>query len=213
MQKNVTVKVPNELWINDFSENKTIQFTYSGPESVWIIIGLDNSVQNILTETPVESQLNNSYSIEVNIATAPDDRVIAAAFLTTAKGQHEYTYADETNHDGSIYKRITNPLLKDYFTLHYFGSEFVLRPLVKDTKNPLTEIAVSRKNYVEKYANTFEFDAPVTAQINAYLEAINDYIESVATAYPWKYISYNKNEVPKIPVSLVTLFNSLPDSL
>lgn len=215
MQKNVTVKVPNELWINDFSQNLTRQFTYDGPDKIWIIVSPNNVINGVSTEQPVEGQFDpGSTVVEIDISTASEDKLIAATLLISAKGNHTYTYEDEINHDGSIYKKITNPLLSDYYTLRFGHPDgFFLQPLLKDTKNPLIDVAVARKQYVEKFAAAFEFDAPTTSQINAYLLAIDTYIASITTAYPWKYVSYDKNEIPKIPVSLVTVFNSLPDSI
>lgn len=209
MEKTVNVKIPNEIWVDDFSANKTATFNYSGPAKIWIIVEEDNTV-NSYSETEPVLAMNRS-AIEVDIAAASPDKLQAAVFLVMQGAEHTYTYTPETNHDGSTYQRITNPKLNDYYTLRYNPSSgFELKVIEKDRTVPTEKIAQDRKTYVEKYANAYEFSTEDQAKITSFLTAINAYLQSVETAYPWKYVQIDKNEVPKIPVSLVQLFNTLP---
>lgn len=209
MEKTITVRIPNEIWVNDFSENRTASFTYNGPDRVWIIIEKDNQVNSYTETEPILSE--GRTAVEIDIATASEDQVIAATLLVSATQPHIYTYVPETNHDGSTYQRISNPKLKDYYTLRYNPSlGFELITIQKDTTVPTEIIAKERKAYVEKYADAYEFSAADTTKITEYLAALNTYLDSVSTAYPWKYVQINKNEVPKIPVELVQLFATLP---
>ena len=73
------------------------------------------------------------------------------------------------------------------------------------------EKAVARKKYVEKYLNTYSFEGEEQTQLNAFMTSINAYIDTIKTAYPWKFVSVNEAEIPKIPVSVVKLLNQLPD--
>ena len=210
MEKIITVKIPNEIWVDDFSANKTATFNYNGPAKVWVIVNEDNSV-NSFTETEPELQAGKS-AVEVDMATASQDKLEAATLLVMATKEHTYEYAPVTNHDGSVYQKITNPRLSDYYTIFNNPSQgFVLKIIEKDKTIPTEIIARQRKEYVEKYSNAYEFETADKAKITEYLTAINAYLDSVATAYPWKYIQIDTNEVPKIPVSLVKLFSTLPE--
>lgn len=209
MEKTITVRIPNEIWVDDFSANKTATFQYNGPEKIWVIVEEDNTV-NTYSETEPELSSNRT-SIEVNVATDSADKQQAATFLVMKSAEHVYTYESETNHDGSIYQKITNPKLSDYYTLRYNPSlGFELKIIEKD-KTIITEsIAKERRAYVEKYSAAYEFSTQDEEKISQYLNAITAYLDSVQTAFPWKYVEIDKNEVPKIPVSLVQLFNTLP---
>lgn len=209
MEKTITVKIPNEIWVNDFSENKTATFTYNGPDVVWIIVEDDNTVNSYSESMPTLQ--GNQTSVEIDLATASTDKQQAALLQVMKSSEHVYTYTPETNHDGSIYQKIVNPKLSDYYTLRYNPSQgFELKVIEKDKTIPTEAIAKERKEYVEKYSSAYEFSDSDEAMISQYLTSINDYLSSVETAYPWKYVNINKNEVPKIPVSLVQLFNTLP---
>ena len=65
MEKTVNVKIPNEIWVDDFSANKTATFNYSGPAKIWIIVEEDNTV-NSYSETEPVLAMNRS-AIEVDI--------------------------------------------------------------------------------------------------------------------------------------------------
>lgn len=210
MEKTVTVKIPNQLWVDDFSANKTAPFVYNGPAKVWLVVQEDNSVQTDYYEQEPTAQPTQK-AIEIDIATATQDQLEAATFAVMGSKEHTYTYTPETNHDGSIYQRITNPKLNDYYTLRYNPSTgFELKTIVKDTTVLNEKIAKDRKDYVEKYSTAFEFSAEDEAKITTYLTAIDAYLEQLKTVYPWKYVQIDKNEVPKVPLSLVQLFNTLP---
>ena len=210
MEKIITVKIPNEIWVDDFSENKTATFQYNGPAKIWTIIEEDNTVNSYSESEPVLS--GNRTFIEVDMATASADKQQAATLLVMRGAEHTYTYTPETNHDGSVYQKITNPKLSDYYTLRYNPAlGFELITIEKDKTIPTEAIALQRKAYVEKYSAAYEFSDADESKITEFLTTINNYLNSVKTAYPWKYITIDKNEVPKIPVSLVQLFNTLPE--
>ena len=208
MEKTLTLKVPNELWVNNFSANKTAQFTYSGSAKVWLIAD-GNTVQKQVYET---EPATDKTKIEIEIATATEAELAAVIGIKeVVLGTHEYTYTDETNSDGSIYKRINNPLITDYYDFNYNtakGIELVLN--IKETKTIQEEIAEQRKAYVEKYVKAFEFETADKAKIDTFITAINTYLDNMKTVYPWKHITIDDALIPKIPVSLVTLFATLP---
>lgn len=210
MEKILTLDVPNELWVNDFSENKTKAYTYTGPAKVWLTVEPDGSISGEIYETEPVTQKTK---LEIDIAAATN-KELAAVIANKQKldTAYTYTYTDVPNHDGSIYTEISNPQVGDYYTFRYNTTEGINSELiVKDTTNPNLKIAQDRKAYILKYANAFDFESADTTKINTYISAIDTYIDSIATAYPWKYVTFNVSEIPKIPVALTVLFASLPD--
>ena len=210
MEKILTLNVPNELWVNDFSENKTVQYTYTGPNKVWLTAEFDQSISGDIFETEPETQKTK---IEIDIATASEAELAAViANKQRLDTEYTYTYTDVPNHDGSTYTKISNPKVGDYYTFkHNTASGIESELVLKDPTNPNLKIAQDRKAYVQKYLNTFSFEAADQSKITTYITALDTYIASLATAYPWKYVTFNVNEIPKIPVTLVSLFSNLPE--
>lgn len=210
MKKTLTINVPDELWVNSFEQNLTKTFEYDGPETIWFVSRGEFINPSFTTEEPETTDLTETVHV-INIEDATDEELALAILLVHGAEEYEFTYVDEINHDGSIYKRIDNPRLEEYFSAKMLGGNIKLEPIVKDPLNPNEAIAKERKAYVLKYANAFEFDDSQDELINNYLNRIEEYLDIMKTAYPWKFIEMNKNEIPKIPVSLITLFNSLPE--
>lgn len=210
MEKILTLNVPNELWVNNFSENKTATYTYSGPSTVWLVIESNGSISDSVFDAEPET---TKTKIEVDIATANNATLAAVIGLKqNLDTDYEYTYTPETNHDGSVYQKIANPKVGDYYLFNYNTSQgVVLELIVKDPKISNWQIAQDRKAYVVKYDDAFDFETADQTKIDTYLAAINAYLTTIENAYPWKFITVNKSEVPKIPVSLTTLFSTLPD--
>jgi len=209
MQKTITVNVPDELWVSGFTQNKTAEFTYNGPDNIWVVIDNNFISPTYYTEEPAGLQEGRIVK-QIALATATDAEVAAAIILVNSADEHTYAYVDETNHDLSVYKRISNPKLQDIYLVQAVGNTLTLVQVLKDTANPLTAIANQRLAYVKKYSDVYEFSAENQTAINTYLAALNTYLDTVETAYPWKYVTYNTAEVPKVPVQLVSLFNTLP---
>lgn len=209
MQKTITVNVPDELWVSGFTQNKTADFTYNGPEVIWVVIDSNFVSPTYYTEEPAGLQEGRTVK-QITLTTATNAEVAAAIILVNGGDEHTYTYIEETNHDGSVYNRVVNPKLQDIYLVQVLGDTFTLVQVLKDTTNPLTAIANQRLAYVKKYSDVYEFSTENQTAISTYISALNTYLGTVETAYPWKYITYNTSEVPKVPIQLVSLFNTLP---
>lgn len=104
--------------------------------------------------------------------------------------------------------------MHDYFELRWNTITVELPTLhakVKDTDNQLQITAKNRLAHIQKYNNAYDFDTDDQAAIDAAIATFNTYIDTIATAYPWKYVEYDLTEVPKIPAALQLLFNQLPE--
>lgn len=210
MQKTLTIKVPDELWVNKFEKNQTKTYEYDGPESFWISIKDEHIALTAFEDEPtiIQSTENKHF---IDIANASEVELACAIMIVHGAESYEFVYSDKVNHDGSIYKEISNPRLEDYYSAKFIEGKIVLQVITKDPTLQNEIIARERRDYVLKYFNTFDFDEEDRAKIQNFLEKINTYLESMRNVYPWKYIEIDKNEIPKIPTSLIQVFNTLPE--
>jgi hypothetical protein len=211
MEKTLTIKIPNELWVNDFSENKTADFTYSGPDKVWFLVektGVSVTV-NPVTYTAEPQVLENQVAVPIEIATANEAELAAAIILQPELTPHKYTHTKQINYDDSVYYAISNPKLSDYYDV--VSSQTGVLSLISITKNepnPNLMPALQKQQLVEKYLADHEFSAEDRAKVEAYLAVISSYVNKVKTAYKWKFTTI-ANDVPEIPAELMALFNTL----
>jgi hypothetical protein len=220
MQKQFTVHVPDELWVNSWEKQFTATYTYTGPRYFYIAVDGNNSmraiahgdVENEAEPFSDEEKNNYEYVLTIDAEVHPE---IAHALFVHEHDPHEFE--DVVNHDGSIYKKIINPCVRDYFFVDFRSAENAsekeafLSPRYKDTSNMLHTTALSRLAAVTKYTDVYDFEGDDQTKITTFIETITEYINVVSTAYPWKYITYNVAEVPKVPVALQLLFNKLPE--
>lgn len=209
MKKTLTIKVPDELWVNKFEKNLTKTYEYDGPSSFWIVSKDENIAPTAYENEPEKNE--NELKHYINVESATDEELALAIMIVHGAEAYDFVYSDEINHDGSIYKKIENPRLEDFYAAKFVEGKVVLQVIVKDPTLPNEQIAIERRDYVLKYTATFDFDTEQQAKINDFLAKIDAYLETMKTVYPWKYVAIDKNEVPKIPVSLVQLFNALPE--
>jgi protein-tyrosine-phosphatase len=215
MQKQFTVNVPDELWVDSWDNELTATYNYDGPQYFYIAVDNNNSMSDIKEAEPFteDEVAKYDYVLTIDAEVNPE---IAYALHVHEHEAHEFE--DVINHDGSIYKRITNPCLKDYFVVDFRSAtenpsekEAFLSPIYKDKTNILHTTAVARLETVKKYSNVYDFESADQAKIDTFIQTMTAYIELVSTAYPWKYITFNVSEVPKVPVALQLLFNQLPE--
>ena len=211
MEKTLTIKIPNELWVNDFSENKTSDFTYSGPDKVWFLVEKTgtNVIVSPVTYTTEPEVRENQVAVPIEIATATEAELAAAIILQPELTPHQYTHTKQINYDGSVYYAISNPKLNDYYDV--VSSQTGVLSLIsieKNQPNPNLTPAVKKHQLIEKYLADHEFNTEDRAKIEAYLAVISDYVVKIKTAYKWKFITV-PNDVPEIPSELMALFNTL----
>lgn len=210
MEKTFTISVPDELWVNSWNTNKTETYTYTGPSAIKVMVETVGDWEYLeWSESEFERELND-HELIIELAVT-DETVAVAHWITTISANYEYTYVETVNHDNSTYNAIANPRIQDYFTISYRpNSGFSLDPIYKETKNLNADLAEERKAYVKKYDDLYDFDTAIQEKIDTFLQVVDTYLENMQTAYPWKYVTIDKNEVPKIPASLILEFQKLP---
>jgi len=211
MSKTFTVSVPDQLWVDSWEANKTESYTYTGPDTIHVLVNTTTDEIESWSEDPLTASDDNA-EIVVTIDATSDAGVAVAHYFYSKGAEHEYTYENETNHDGSIYEKITNPVIQDYFDVTYNTDDSVhLTALYKNPKTVAEEKAETRKAYVEKYNNVYDFDTDTQTTIDTFLANVDTYLTSMANVYPWKYVVIDENDIPKIPASLVSTFSTLPE--
>ena len=211
MSKTFTINVPDQIWVDSWTENKTESYTYDGPSTWNVLIDGNTNLASDWSEDPIEVS-PGTRDVVVTLDATDDSNLPVAYFMHTQGVDHEYTVEDETNHDGSVYQKTTNPLIHDYFDIGYdTDAGLQLVPIYKNTKTIAEEKAEKRIEYVKKYNDTYDFDADTQAIIDTFLSDMTAYMTTMSSVYPWKYVTIDENEIPKIPASIVAVFNTLPE--
>lgn len=217
MTQDFTISVPDQLWVDSWADDATKTYTYDGPDTVYVEVQTsDYAIVNTSTETLTADE-GNTFIVEVTAADYPERAMMVVEGNDTEGYVH--TYEDETQFDGSTYNKITNPRLSDYFEMTYqpvpddqdqeLGLSLVVK--TKTTDSPAMVEAKRRQAYVQKYADQYSFDTDDQTAVDNYLTSIASHITTLSTAYPWKFDDgVPTSSIPKIPASLVVLFNTLP---
>lgn len=209
--KQYTVSVPDELWVDSWNNNTEKTYTYEGPETLYVVVSTVDDFSIIRwSETAIaEEDINENETVvelDANTLTAQAD------YLVSFAAEYEYTFENETQANGDVYEGISNPRVQDYFDLLYsIANGFTLDPIYKVTLTVNEEIALERKKYVQKYDDAYDFDADTQTVIDTFMTNMNNYLDSMATVYPWKHVTLDETAIPKIPASLIATFNTLPE--
>jgi hypothetical protein len=210
MTTNFTVNIPDELWVDSWTENNTMSLTYEGPAKIYVKLRHDFTIaEQSETEFDPETVLSNEKVVELDSADSA-----AVMFYLTNQGQlDEHVFEDETNPDGSIYRKITNPNIYDIFYIDYDDQQgFSLKPIYK-AKDTYGEIRAREKlAYVKTYDDLYDFDTETQTAIDNFISATEQYLADMAAVYPWKYVTIPDNS-PRIPASLIENFKALPDHI
>lgn len=209
MLKKFTIKIPNELYINNFSENKTIEFEYDGPEELIVQIWNDISVIGIVEEIPELYDTDTTYFITLNCS----EHTEAAYWLLESKKDHVYEFEDVLNPDGSIYKKVLNPRFMDIYTIEYnkAKSSFDFNLIEKSIFSGVELKAIrERDNIISKFSN-ISLDGEYKTAYLTYINDVNTFLDMCHQYLPWKYIEFpiSENQIPKIPLSLLLLLKQL----
>jgi len=98
MSKTFTVNVPDQLWVDSWTENKTESYTYDGPSTWNVLIDGNTNLASDWSEDPIEA-LPGTRDVVVTLDATDDSNLPVAHYMHTQGVDHEYTVEDETNHD------------------------------------------------------------------------------------------------------------------
>lgn len=207
MKKKFTFKIPDEMWVDNFSKNLTASATYEGPDKIYVLI----SGNSVISWSPENYEFYNKDTSEV-IELDANVHTDVAYLITTPRPEIEYE--DATNPDGTIYQVIKNPMMQDYYSLKYDetaedGNPWILS-LITRQRNIFEENRVKGElEIAENYKQNSTFDANTTKILDKYILDAKDYLEIIKQYYPWRYTEFNPPKGPKMPVELQQAFKNI----
>jgi hypothetical protein len=210
---NYSYKIPNEQYINNFSEGLMGQFTYTGPEVLVITLPPDGSGYTQKLDGPVYP---GETQIEINVKTNPELLPHAQLLWGRAYG-YEAEFTEVTLEDNTIYKEQTNKTIHDYYWTPRFNMQTQTWPtelelIVRDALTPKMRTYIAKGEMFVEILEQFELEATEQAKLTTYKTALAAYTQR--TAFPWKYPGINPwdLEAPKIPMALIQKVNEAKES-
>ena len=220
MQKQFTVRIPDELYVPGFTTNTWSTYTYNGPDIVTVTVNTIGDVFNVVndqTQLPSEGSLD--VLVDIDAATYPE----VAHFLLNTGTDHVYEYVDEINHDGSIHKKMLNPRLQDVYRLRYnLGATndttsddghthgpWHFQIITKDRTTNGEMITKQNLDLVVSNLSTIGLDTQTQTDYNTFVVECDNYLTTMANIFPWKYVNITSPAVPKLPISLVNAINQV----
>jgi len=205
MKKQFTVNIPDEPWINVFSQGKTMTLEYDGPDEFTVLRNKETGL--VVIHNDMDSPYNqNLYNVEKYKA---DDHIEAAYFLTANAVNHgERKSITITNVDGSKHDEVdpTEFTIFDYYILEGYNAEtnkFNLNLLTRPKQSALYWKAEENKQYILNHANAFTTDT-LNKTANTYINILNNYQTSGnGSIYSWRLSSINIADVPVVPPNLI----------
>ena len=208
MQKKYTYPIPDDLYVNKFDGEKVYSGTYNGPETLHLLVQEGMPV-TIWSDAPITSEYDkvNMQEITLDASAFPE----VADYVTSLTKEFTPTFKTITNIDGSTHEELSNPRLKDYYTLYYIDGArpWDFRLITRDLTFGAEEKVEKDLAYVKSFRDKYDFGSD-NAIIDGYIANAESYIATVKPLYPWRFEKPLTSPVePKIPISLVTLFKSV----
>jgi hypothetical protein len=208
MNKLFTISIPDEIYIDNFLENKTAQYTYNGPQILLVAIRGNSSNMILVEQRDQLSGLDVTY-VEIN---AEVDTTVAY-FLTTQSATVDYTFEDIVNdYDGSIYVSVSNPRIQDYYKLTYTQGNPGKWSLDLITRNMSTTIEYTVQRELDSVRTTLSLDTLASEEklvYESYVAECERWLADKAPLHPWKFIDFPAGNVPIIPEVLQNLMEKI----
>lgn len=219
MQKEFTINIPDERWIDSWDNNLTLTKTYTGPSKFYAPISLEtNTVVGVYFETTpttgpyIDIEKFSIYEVDADIDTA-----IAQVILETTNNEYKQNYIhefeDEVLHDGSIYAKPTNPMVSNYYRIFYDieSTKLILQPIFNDAWQLPQLLIVNQKLEILNYNKVnVSFSQAMLAKITAAITELETYKTTIVNARNWKYDTFDMDEIPKISKSVEQSLRPIP---
>lgn len=210
IQVNFTKPVPNELYIDSFTNGKTQSYVYSGNNLIYVAIDIpEGAIQD------VHEDLNFNYNPDISKQLIIDARINPdVAYYVTNTNTPDRIFATETLVDGTTYEQITNPSLRDMYHINYDlqTNTWKWTFITRNPKGRLNDLAQRNRDYVNTYISTISSNTALMQIANTYLQTLDTFETTGKGSIPsWKIIAVPKlSEVPPIPQDLILAFDVLP---
>lgn len=199
MIKNFSYPLPDEIYINSFTENKKISLRYDGPEKINVLV--DKNINNICGIDP-ETYDHDIYNlIEVDANEYPE---ICYFLLNSPNNNGNIVYEDEIMENGDIYKKNINPTIHDVYEIVYDKetNTFKLDLIVKESndnfltssldqiKNRLNFIILNEEGKREKQEE-LSISEPLLVEISEVILNIDNFLKENNSFMSWKYTNFD----------------------
>lgn len=202
-------KIPNEYLTEDFSQNKMLELEYNGPNILYVIVDCSNdTVGHIVSFSinVIEKEYIKDIQNKLIIVDAQQNPDVAYMIYTLFDPLPERICEDEILFDGTVYKKIKNLQLKDYYTIKYDKIEerFILQSIVADKKSYRNKIASEYRNYIKDNENIISANNIISELSILYLQQLDNFeINGLGSIPSWKISNYDISEIPTIPIEIV----------
>lgn len=219
MEKQFTISIPDERWIDSWEANLTLTKTYSGPSKFYAPIDLKlNTLVGVYFESlPTDGPYLNTEKFNIYEIDANTDTAVAQLILEITSDEYKQNYVreyeDEILHDGSIYAKTINPMLTDYFRLTYdTATEKVIpEPIFTDNwRIPQLDLVDQKLDLLKYNRDNIAFSEVTLSKINLAITELEAYKATIITARKWKYDSFNMTEIPVVPKSVEQALKPIP---
>lgn len=204
-----TYALPDELWVEGFSNSLTGTWDYNGPSSIKLYASLEDG--SITTTDPTRPLDGNEVEIIIDATVNPEFADLVAHYFIEDY-TFDPTFEDVTMDNGDVWKKLTNPRMSDVYELYYDidTSALALRQIVKSINDSGKVVAEARIGKLQAYINDYDFGTDTNAAMQTYINTLTSFVASYSGVQSWKYITIPSEQIaPKIPVAIAQEIHNL----
>ena len=222
----VTIKynfrVPDEHYIEDFSGNKTAEFSYIGPDKLTVTMGANGGAYTQKLDGPV---YDGEEQVIIDVVANPELLPIAD-LLWGRQYDHEATFDEVDLGDGHKYLEQNNRTIHDYYwnpiakmnddgtfkEWDLTDNVANLQMFTRDTQSPKQRIFIAKADMFIEIMDQYELASADATLLTNFKAAVETYRTKVSL--PWKYPGVNPHDLtaPKIPMELITRHNEIKNT-
>lgn len=228
---NFTYPVPDETWVENWSDGLDATLPYIGPATldIWFdeitghIKGSTFDLQEGETAWPGETPAGTPGPTKITVNAADGDKSVAALWFAKLKSEYQ-TMTDEEypaeitthiNTDGKDYHKITNPRPDHLFEclLEDGGNAIQFSHIIKFPETHHEYECKVRKAKVQWYNERYDLGTAAEADATTFVGACDTYLAAQAENQQWMYIVTPTSGIPKIPLSVMTAISTITSAV
>lgn len=224
---NFTYPIPDELYVENWSQGLTGTLVYDGPAEVNLWFDENTRHMHVsdwdLEEGETEPKNANDL-IKMTVNAADGDRAITMLWLAKLKGEYatmsEAEFPEEIQEhitgDGKDYMNITNPRPDHLFDMQLDNSEeptIYLEHILKFPETHAEYECRKRRAKVKFYADEYDLGEEAEAAAVTFLATCDTYMESMENNFQWMYIEQPMSDVPKIPLVVLSAISTVVNAV
>jgi len=200
MKTTFTYPLPVENYVSGISTTRVGTYTYEGPEQIIFEISGAGGIVDIDPEYQIIEP--EKYRKVVDPKNNPDHLPVAYYYQDRFKPNghtHEYSYEDQTQSNGEVYKAKINPKLADMYQLFWDFDKsngegvdpgnWYFKQKVRSLTNKHKQLAESRKEKIGIYTGDSSLTNSVKDGLNAYLAELDTFAANNPPLQEWKFMN------------------------